>query len=140
MSSKRMAARTKRILIAEPTPSTRQAIESILSSAGYEVVAGAADGGQTIELHVTHHPDLLLMQTGLPGMDGFAAAKLVRAFDPQVAIVLYGRSGSDDPEHTECRAIAAGANLFIRDATAPESLLSGIGGLTRMRTDDRGNA
>lgn len=56
---------------------------TVLRNAGYEVL-GAAGGAEGVEAARAHAPDLVLMDVQMPGMDGIAALRLLRA-DPRTA-------------------------------------------------------
>lgn len=69
---------TRTILIVEDNQADRQRLETILSAAGY-MVSIAADGAQAIASARSNKPDAILMDVNMPGMDGFAATRALRA-------------------------------------------------------------
>jgi CheY-like chemotaxis protein len=99
------------ILVVEDTPANRALATKLLRGAGHEVLLAetARDG---IELAHTKAPDLVLMDLGLPDMDGWAALSQLRA-DPAtaglqiVAFTAHAMVGDRD------RALAAGFDGYM---------------------------
>jgi two-component system cell cycle response regulator DivK len=65
------------ILVAEDHDMSRDALSRRLERSGYRVVP-AADGVEAVALARTAHPDLILMDLGLPGLDGWAATRCLK--------------------------------------------------------------
>ena len=76
---------TKRILVIEDTEDNRQIVRDLLESAGYELIE-ALDGLEGVAAAEREHPDLILMDIQLPGIDGYEALRLIRD-DPRVGDV-----------------------------------------------------
>jgi DNA-binding NarL/FixJ family response regulator len=53
------------------------------------VVGEAADGAQALTQAATHHPDLVLMDLSMPGMDGIQATQALRRQQPEIRVVLW---------------------------------------------------
>lgn len=76
-----------------------------------EVVGIAGDGAQAVELAQELQPDLVLMDIAMPGLDGVAATREIRARSPETHVVmLTGSTGRSDEEVSE----AAGAIGYLR--------------------------
>ena len=75
---------------------------------GHEVVGQAANGAHVLDLYRRVHPELVLMDVKLPGMDGLACTALLSRLDPTVKVVIVtgGRT-------TERQAREAGATGFV---------------------------
>lgn len=90
-----------RILIIEDNPWNMQIAQLLLQRAGHEVLQ-ASDAPQGVALAHSALPQLILMDLNLPGMDGFAATRLLKQNDATRAIKIYAYtplySELDDPE------------------------------------------
>ena len=71
-----MRAKGLRILLVEDQPDTARSTQIMLGLWGHEVEL-APDGPAALQAAQTHHPDVVLLDIGLPGMDGWAVAKLL---------------------------------------------------------------
>jgi two-component system response regulator EvgA len=74
-----------RVLIVDDHPSFRSVARMLLEMEGYQVVGEAPDGEAALALAEQLHPDVVLLDLGLPGIDGFEVA---RRLPPGPAIVL----------------------------------------------------
>ena len=63
------------VLTVEDNPITRTELRLVLEDAGFDVVADARDGAEAVELAREHRPDLILLDLGLPVLDGIEAAR-----------------------------------------------------------------
>ncbi len=109
-----------RILIADDHPLMREALKTALEDEkDMEVIAEASNGYEAISEVTVHHPDIVLMDLLMPGMDGLEAiARLVKA-DPNIKILVVT---SLEDEEKVTSAIQAGA-LGYFPKTAPRSFL-----------------
>ena len=108
---KRISEGEKKLLYIEDDSSSRQLVRRSLQPAGYNVIE-VGDGLSGIEAASREVPDLILMDIGLPDMDGFEAAIKIKSMSwlnhiPIVALTAY--TGSGDRE----RAITAGCEGYI---------------------------
>lgn len=76
-----------------------------------EVVGYASDGEEAVELAVSLRPDVILMATHIPGIDGTEATRRIRTALPQSCVLLT----SPDRAGDVARAREAGAAGFIRE-------------------------
>jgi PAS domain S-box-containing protein len=87
--------RGRTILVIEDNDDARESLRLLLESLGHRVLQ-AADGHQGVALALEHHPEVLLIDLGLPGLDGYEVARVVRA-DPVgnsaliIAVTGYGQ-------------------------------------------------
>lgn len=114
-----------KILVVDDHPLILEALRHTLTQLGEQVQladARNADDGRAL---VTSHPDadLLLLDLGLPGADGFALLADIRETHPGVPVVVL--SGSDRREDV-MRAIDAGAMGFIPKTSPSEVMLSAL--------------
>jgi CheY-like chemotaxis protein len=100
-----------KILIIEDNALNMELASDLLSSAGYEV-AQATTAERGIQLARTLMPDLILMDTSLPGMDGLRATQILKADEttrpiPIVSLTAHAMKGD------ETTAFAAGAVAYV---------------------------
>ena len=106
-----MSSAPTRVLIVDDHDVFAETAASILSSdERIEVVGVARDGEEAVELTKKLGPDLVLMDIGLPKIDGVAATRAIRERSPATRVVmLTGRRGRDDEESAD----AAGAIGYL---------------------------
>lgn len=85
-----------RVLVVDDSPWLRQTIRVALESAGLTVVGEAADGAEALAEAAAQRPDVVLMDLGMPGMDGVQATRSLRRQQPQMPVVLW--TGQDDAQ------------------------------------------
>jgi DNA-binding NarL/FixJ family response regulator len=90
------AARPLRVLLVDDSPWLRQRVRRVLERAGLVVVGEAGDGAQALTQAAAHHPDLVLMDLCMPGMDGIQATRALRGQQPGIRVVLW--TGRDDTQ------------------------------------------
>jgi DNA-binding NarL/FixJ family response regulator len=84
------------LMIVDDHRSFRQAARRVLESAGFEIVGEAADGESALAAIPVLRPDILLLDVGLPGIDGFeVAAQLTERGDAPVIVIVSSREGAD---------------------------------------------
>jgi DNA-binding NarL/FixJ family response regulator len=125
----------ERILIVDDHPLTREALSSLLRQHGFEVVGETGDGEEAIELAELLHPDLVLLDLAMPGMNGTVALPYIRAAAPACEVVVLTASGMEADLLASVRAGAAGYLLksepperivaFLRGVACGEAALSG---------------
>jgi two-component system invasion response regulator UvrY len=110
-----------KVLIVDDQPAFRMAArEVIASSEGFVVVGEALTGEESIASARSLHPDLVLMDVVLPGVDGLEAARRIRADNPDVVVLLLS---TYEVENFGSRIGASGASAFIpKAAFDPRSL------------------
>lgn len=78
-----------KVVIADDEPLARERLRGLLAEIkGVEIVADAADGHEALHACATHHPDLVLLDIAMPGIDGLEAARHLAAFVPRPAVVF----------------------------------------------------
>ncbi len=115
-----MIDRRLRILICEDDKRLATLVIETLDADGrFDVVARATNGDEAIRLTEAHTPDVVLMDIGMPGLDGIDATRAIRARNAAQHVVIYTGSG----EYAAVgRADDAGAPGFLhKDAlTSPD--------------------
>ena len=103
------AATAARVLTVEDDPIVRADLRLILEDAGFDVCADARDGIEAVELAREHQPDLILIDLGLPKIDGVEATRRILDERDVPIVALTGHSGGERLE----RAIEAGAVAHV---------------------------
>jgi DNA-binding NarL/FixJ family response regulator len=125
----------ERVLIVDDHPLTREALASLLSQHGFDVVGSASDGAEAIEQTRRLRPDLVLLDLTMPDMDGLTALPQIRDASPESEVVVLTASGTEENLLAAIRAGAAGYLLksepperiaaFLRGVVGGEAALSG---------------
>ena len=115
---------TPKILIVDDDPDLRQALRLRLRANHYETV-NASDGYSAIAQAYKEHPNLIILDLGLPAGDGFVVLDRLQKDDKLSTIpviVLTAR----DPQSNERRALQAGAAAFFQKPADNAELLNVI--------------
>ena len=99
-----------RVMVVDDTDHVRRMLTSMLSLDGFEVVGNAAGGPQAIENVEQADPDVVVIDYKMPGMDGLATARGIRAARPDQVMILYTAYIDDKLEKA---AAEAGISLCI---------------------------
>lgn len=111
-----------KVLIADDNARTRFGLRVLLALRPEIEVAGeAADGLEAVEMVRNRQPDVVLMDTRMPLLDGLDAARQITDQWPQVRIVVL----SMDAAH-QAEALGAGADRFLLKGCPSEELLAAI--------------
>ena len=116
-----------RILIADDHALFRDSLRSLLAARGFEVVGEAGEGREAFELARRLQPDIVLMDLGMPGLDGIAATRLICAELPQVKVVALTGSDADANLFEAIKSGAQGYLLKNLESREFFSLLEGVG-------------
>lgn len=108
-----------RLLIVDDALIMRMKIRDIARSAGWEVVAEAADGEEAVRMFQEHQPDLVTLDMVMPGMDGLGALKAIRQSSPNANVVMVSAINQKE-KLREC--IENGALDFIVKPFEPANL------------------
>ena len=100
-----------RIIVADDQASVREGLVVLLDLLpDINVVAAAATGQEALDLAAEHHPDAILLDLHMPGMDGTEAARLLTARHPEIAIVVLTTYADDT---SILAALRAGARSYL---------------------------
>ncbi|HNZ13402.1 MAG TPA: response regulator transcription factor [Anaerolineaceae bacterium] len=121
-----------RILIADDHLIIRQGIRLILETGeDFELVGEAADGAEALRLCRELHPDVVLMDLRMPGMDGITAIERLRVEMPEIGVVILTTFNEDDLMR---RGLRAGAKGYLLKDTSRERLFHAIQAAARGET------
>lgn len=112
------------ILIAEDSDDFRRMLTAFLGARGYEVVC-AETGEEAVEAARARRPDLVLMDLGLPEMDGLSAAREIRSIRPAWGVQILVLSAYDSTEF-RAEALEAGCIGYMVKPVDPPALLRTI--------------
>ena len=119
-----------RILTVEDDPIVRADLRLILEDAGY-VVSSARDGLEAVKQARRHRPDLILMDLGLPRLDGIAATERILGERDVPVVALTGRGNRDGLE----RAATAGAVRHLVKPFSERELIDTLAAVLAERDD-----
>ena len=131
--------RAPRVLLVDDHPMNRELGHALLTLAGCEVVT-ADDGTQALETARLEDFDLILMDVHMPGMDGLAATRAIRALPaPHGAVPIIALSADALPDQiARCRA--AGMDDHVAKPIRREELLAAVGRALGMSGDPSSQA
>src|ERR1039458_8785432 len=127
-------SRAPRVLVVEDDEDIAQALQRSLRMEGYEVRA-AADGPAALEHGRTFAPDLVILDLGLPKIDGVDVARALRADDDVPILILTAR----DALESRVEGLDAGADDYLVKPFERQELLARMRALLRRRPP-RGSA
>lgn len=84
-----------KILLVDDDKGIIRIIREALSIYGYEDVTCARDGEEAVRSYSENHPDLVLMDIDMPVMDGYEAARQIKALNPDAQIIVITGNRSD---------------------------------------------
>ncbi len=119
----------KRVLIIEDHPDTRDVFRTILEHHGYEV-REAGDGEEGLEKLKGDPPDLVVLDLGLPKMDGWEVAREARSDPATASVPILLVTAYADPE-AQRRARSLELDTFLRKPLNPMILVRTVQDLLR---------
>ena len=116
-----MTTPSPRILLVDDEASIQRAVGPLLRSRGYEVdIAGT--GAQALQMFAQHQPALIVLDLGLPDVEGTEVCRRIRATSQIPIIVLSARGAETD----KVNALDLGADDYVTKPFGPEELLARI--------------
>ncbi|WP_404955647.1 response regulator [Streptomyces sp. 147326] len=123
-----------RVLVVEDEPQIVRALVINLKARKYEVDA-AADGAGALELAAARHPDVVVLDLGLPDMDGIEVIKGLRGWTRVPILVLSARHTSDE----KVEALDAGADDYVTKPFGMDELLARLRAAVRRAEPSAGS-
>ena len=113
-----------RVVLADDHALVREGTSELLERAGgIRVVGQAADGVETLRLVEAVHPDVLLLDVGLPGLDGVEVARRVRSVSPQTRVVALT---AHDEQAYVLAMLDAGATGYLSKASRGQEVVQAV--------------
>jgi PAS domain S-box-containing protein len=129
-----------KVLVVEDEPDTRELVKRLLEECHAEVVT-AESAPEALGMLGREMPDVLVSDIGMPGMDGYALIRQIRAAQgvgaaglPAVALTAFAR-----PEDKQ-RALSAGYEAHLAKPVEPSTLVTTVAGLSSLREKQRANS
>ncbi len=118
------AAQKIRLLVADDESVLRHALTNLLAMAeDVEIVGEAGDGQEAVGLAVERQADVVLMDIGMPRLDGIAATHTLAERAPAIKVIILTIYSDDDRVF---RALQAGARGYLLKDASPEEILRAI--------------
>jgi len=118
-----------RILIADDHEVVRRGLSALLQAQeGWEICGEASDGREAVEKAKLLKPDFVILDIGMPNLNGLAATRQLTQHDPNFKIIVLTITDSD---HVIREALDAGARGFVLKSDAVRDLVSAIDALQR---------
>ena len=115
-----------RLLIIDDDDDLRSIITRWLDKSGYDSLT-AADGLQGLRLFHEQHPDLVVLDINMPGMDGWTVAERMREISEVPLIMLTARTDKED----RLRGFTLGVDDYVIKPFIPEELVARIGAILK---------
>jgi two-component system, OmpR family, KDP operon response regulator KdpE len=128
------ASNPLRILVVDDEPAIRRFLRTSLTSQGY-IVTEAEDGLPALEDLRRNPVDILVLDLGLPGLDGFEVIEILRKSDSSIPIIVLS---SRTDEAGKVRALDLGADDYVTKPFGVEELLARIRAALRHRLQQQG--
>lgn len=113
-----------RVLIVDDIPETRDNLKKLLYfEDDIEIIGSASNGREGVEQAAALHPDIVLMDINMPGMDGIQASELISQQDPNIQVVMMSVQGEADYLR---RSMLAGAREFLIKPFSSEELANSL--------------
>ncbi len=114
---------SKRVLITDDAAFMREMLREIITEGGYEVVAEAADGEETLARFNEYHPDVVTLDIVMPGKSGLEVLRELTALYSSACVVMCSALGQ---EALVMEALEAGAKEYIIKPFKPEQVLGAL--------------
>ena len=124
----------ERILVVEDEKNISHFISAILNNNGYETMK-AASGAEALSMIASHCPDLIILDLGLPDMDGLEILRQIRSWSSLPVVVVSARSYEQD----KVTALDMGADDYLTKPFGTEELLARVRTAIRHTRTSSGN-
>lgn len=114
----------KRLLVVDDEPNLLRAVAAVLRGAGFEVTT-ARNGREALVLVAQNLPDLIVSDVRMPGMDGYALARRLRAAPHSAMIPIVFLTAKDETED-RIEGFRAGVDIYLIKPFEPDELIAVI--------------
>ena len=127
-----MPARSIRVLVAEDYPPFRCVLASIIQSRpGLQIICEVEDGQEAVEKAAALQPEVVLLDIGLPRVNGIEVARQIRSLSPKSKILFVSQESSADIVQA---ALETGAKGYVVKADAGCELIPALEAVLRGQT------
>jgi two-component system response regulator DegU len=113
-----------RVLLADDNAQFRYVLRQLLErDPDIVVVAEASDGGEALEMVDEHHPDVVLMDVSMPGIDGLEATFALKSRFPDLTVLMLSVG---DKEQEIAAGLASGASEYLLKGTSAGEIVNAI--------------
>lgn len=117
-----------RLLLADDHPLIREGLRSSLADQGFQVVAEAEDGRSAVDLALEHRPDVVVIDIGMPELDGLEACRRILRQRPNSRVMVL--TAHDDEGMREA-ALKAGAMAYVLKSATTGEISDAVRALAR---------
>ena len=107
-----------RLLLADDHPLIREGLRSSLADQGFTVVAEAEDGKTAVDLALEHRPDVVVMDIGMPELDGLEATRRILRARPTARVLVL--TAHDDEDMRQAAKDAGAMGYVVKSASTKE--------------------
>lgn len=127
--SNQAGGKGRKVLVVDDEDSVRELIELYLKKEGFEVIH-ARDGREALRLNGQHHPDLIVLDLMLPGLDGWEVCRQIRSSHQVPIIMLTARTEEVD----RIVGLELGADDYVVKPFSPRELVARVKAVLRRGT------
>lgn len=120
-----------RILVADDHEVVRKGLCSLLQDRGWEIVGEASDGRQAVEKTQQLKPDLVILDIGMPNLNGLDATRQILHQNPQQKVLILTITDTDQVIRD---VLQAGARGFVLKSDAARDLVAAVEAVQQQRT------
>lgn len=116
-----------RVLIADDHEIVRRGVRDVVEThGGWEVCGEASCGSEVVQLALEQHPNVVVLDVSMPGLNGIAVTRQIRQAAPATEVLLFTMR---DDEETISGGLAAGARGYLLKSDREDQLLAAISAL-----------
>jgi DNA-binding NarL/FixJ family response regulator len=109
------------VLLAEDHDGLREALVTMLETAGFRVIGASSNGADLVQMARTQGADVVLVDLRMPSLNGIDVARWIKSISPTTPIVVYSAYGDDAFQQS---ASEAGVFAYLVKGCPPSTLIS----------------